>query len=42
MNWKGEFYELNLAQINDKGDDYNKLKVNIYSGLTLLFENCSE
>lgn len=39
MNWKGELYELSLTHINDRSDNYNKLRVNIYGGLTLVFKN---
>ena len=42
MNWKSELYELSLTHINDRSDNDNKLSINIYSGLTLLFKNYFE
>lgn len=38
MNWKTEFHELRLTYINNGGDNYDKCKVHIYSGLTPLFK----
>lgn len=38
MNWKADYHELSVTHINNRSDNYNKCKIYIHSGLTLLFK----